>query len=105
MTTQSTFSIAKALHYIAFSSEYLKVIIADRNVTPASKQRILSYTNKLEWILRDVTTSIPSDSADLLRKEIQQRDIAAIDSVFNLMITMTEEQRSEVEKFCEKIIG
>ena len=96
---QSTFGIAKALHYIIFGSEYLKDIIRQEKLTGTPKNTLNNYINRLDWIVNDVFGKMRPESAQLLRTEMKERDIAAIDSVLNMLIALPEDKRLEVEQY------
>ena len=96
---QSALDIAKALHYIVFSKAYFEYILQHPEVSPKSAQALRGYVGKLNWITNDVLTSMPSASADLLRAELQKRDVAGVDSILNMCICLEEPQRLELEQY------
>lgn len=96
---QSTYGIAKALHHVIFGREYFEAIIRDEKLKGYGKQVITNYSTRLEWIVKDVFSKLSGESADLMREELKQRDIASIDSVLNMLLLMTEDERLELEDY------
>lgn len=96
---KSTFGIAKALHYIMFSREYLQDVIRQEKLKGYAKSVINNYINRLDWIVKDVFSRVNSNSANLLRQELKDKDIACIDSILNMAIVMNEDQREELEQY------
>lgn len=106
MTTQTdtvkpatTFSLAKALHYCYFAKEYFADVIRQEQLTGSSKAFINNLISRLDWILKECYTRMPPESAHMLKEELQNRDIATIDSILNMVIMMEETERLTVEDY------
>lgn len=95
----TTFSLAKALHYCYFAKEYFADVIRQENLTGESKQFINNLIKRQEWILRECYTRMSTEAAAMLKEELQNRDIATIDSILNMVILMDEDKRLEVEDY------
>lgn len=100
---KATFSLAKAIHFICFAIAYLQDVVISEQMTGNSKHFIGELVKRLQWVLNNIYARMSADGATILRKEIDGRDIAVFDSVFNMMLTMTEEERQQVEDFATGI--
>ena len=96
---QSTFSIAKALHHVYFAKAYLQDVIISEKLTGSAKDFINNLITRQEWILKTCYGRMPKDSAKMLRDELEGRDIASIDSILNMVISLDEPQRLEIEDY------
>lgn len=96
---QTTFSLAKALHYCYFAKEYFADVIRQENLTGNSKQFINNLIKRQEWVLTECYTRMPVESAQMLKEELQNRDIATIDSILNMIVLMDEDKRLELEDY------
>lgn len=99
VNTPASYSLAKALHYTHFSIQYLQDAIRQKELTGNAKQFVNDLINKQQWVIKTVYARMTPAGADLLRKEIEGRDIAAIDSIINLVIALPEADRLAVENF------
>lgn len=103
VNTPASYSMAKALHYIHFAKQYFEDAIRQEQLQANGKYFINQQTNRLNCILKDVYARMSPQGAVLLRHEIESRDIAAIDSIINMVIEMDEETRLKVEGYCEQV--
>lgn len=97
---QSTFSLAKAIHYTYFAKQYLEDVIVSEGLTGGAKHFVNGLINRQERVLSEIYTRIP-DSRTLLKHEIEGRDIAAIDSILNMVILLGESDRLELEDYIQ----
>lgn len=104
VNSPASFSLAKAIHNTYASIEYLKDTIRQEQLTHNAKSFINDLINKQEYVLKSLYTRMSSEGATKLRKEMEERDIYAIDSIMNLSIKMTDEQRQELESYAEQIL-
>lgn len=49
--------------------------------------------------IRECYTRMSTEAAAMLKEELQNRDIATIDSILNMVILMDEDKRLEVEDY------
>lgn len=96
---KATFSLAKALHYVMFAIAYFEDAIITENMKGDGKRFILELTKRLKWVMTQMYTRMSADGADLLRNELNNRDIHAFDSVIEMMLTFSEEERANVEDY------
>lgn len=97
-----TLSLAKAIYYTTFSIQYLEDVKMGLSGEP--KEFIGGLVNRQEIVLRNIYHRMPESSAALLRNEIENTDISAMDSIMNLLVNLNEEQRLHVETYIENII-
>jgi hypothetical protein len=95
----STFNLAKVIHFTYFNIQYLEDLIIQEQLTGNPKQFINNIISRYKWCLNELYARMSSKGADLLRKEVEQRDIAAIDSIINLAIALPEDKRLELEEY------
>lgn len=95
----TTFSLAKALHYVHFAKEYFADVIRQEKLTGESKQFINNLIKRQEWVLRECYTRMNPEASQVLKDELEGRDIATIDSILNMVILMDEDKRLEVEDY------
>lgn len=96
--------MAKALHYVHFAIFYLEDVMREEKTTGSAKYFITELIKRLQWVIKQVYTRISASGADMLRKEIEGRDIATIDSIINTVIKMNDAQREELEKHAESLL-
>lgn len=95
----STFNLAKVIHFTYFNIQYLEDVIIQEQLKGNSKQFVTDLINRYKWCLNNLYARMSSEGADLLRKEVEQRDIGAIDSIINMLIALPEDKRIEVEEY------
>ena len=96
---QTTFSLAKALHYVYFAKAYFEDVIISEKLTGSSKEFIQNLINRQQWILNTCYTRMSAETAKVLRDELEGRDIATIDSILNMIVMLDESQRLEIEDY------
>lgn len=101
MQQDNTVNLPKAIHYVHFAKMYFEDIAREKNISYYSRDYLKLQIVKLNTIIRDGYARMSADGAMELRRQIQSRDIAAIDSIINMVIEMDEETRMKVEGYCE----
>lgn len=99
----ATFSLAKSIHYIHYSIQYMEDVIRQEQLTGDAKYFVNGLINKQKSVLRDLYSRMSSTGAALLRQELDARDIGTIDSILNMVITMDEETRLRAEEMISEL--
>jgi len=97
-----TLSLAKAIYYTTFSIQYLDDVKLGLSGEP--KEFIGGLVNRQQIVLRSLYHRMPESTATLLRNEIENTDISSMDSIMNLLVTLDERQRLEMETYIENLI-
>lgn len=99
---QTTVSLAKGLHLTLFAAEYYKDVIRQEKLSGHAKNTVNGWVNRLEWVIRDVYTNMQPHAAELLKTELQKRDIASVESILNMVIMLDEDERLAIEDYITK---
>lgn len=86
------------------SVDYFNDVINAEEMKGDAKRFIKSLIQRQEWVIREIYTRMSPEGADILRSEMN-RDIQAVDSIINLAIAMSEEQRAEYERIGEGLLN
>lgn len=96
---QTTFSLAKALHHVYFAKAYFEDVIISEGLTGSSKSFIQNLIQRQQWILNTCYARMSAEAAQVLKDELEGRDIATIDSILNMVVMLDEPQRLEIEDY------
>lgn len=96
-------SITAALYHLNLAYEYMGVFKLD--CADGAKGRAINWERKLKWVLDDIFASLEPKSRELYRQEILQGDPIFIGAMAQHLLTMTPEQRDQIEKIAEGIAG
>jgi hypothetical protein len=97
LPNKSTFEIAKSFYHISNAIKYLESVKDEKAVSPKARHVIGGLLNRLNWCVKDIMTNMSPASADLMREQVCSWETLAFDAVFDQMILMNEEQRSNCE--------
>lgn len=98
--SDTTFSLAKALHHINNAKEYFNDVKRDCNA--GVKYLFNSYVQKCDVIINSVNDKLTPENKLILKKELE--DSFLIESINDKLMYMDEAQRNEVENFIDKIL-
>lgn len=98
--SDTTFSLAKALHHINNAREYFTDV--KRECHSGIKSQFSNYIQKCDFIIDSVTCKLTPENKIILKKELA--DSFLIESINDKLMLMDEAQRNEVENLIEKIL-
>jgi ribosomal protein S8 len=98
--SDTTFSLAKALHHINNAREYFKDVKRDCNT--GIKNQFSNYIQKCDFIIDSITCKLTTENNAILKKELA--DSFIIEGINDKLMLMNELQRNEVENLIEQIL-
>ena len=98
--SDTTFSLAKALHHINNAREYFTDV--KRDCHSGIKSQFNSYIQKCDFIIDSVTCKLTQENKAILKKELA--DSFIIEGINDKLMLMNEGQRNEVENLIEQIL-
>jgi hypothetical protein len=96
MTHQNTFELAKAFLDLENARKRFEMITLD-NINPEAKRRLKGYAKRLEWVIQDMKTSLPRQSAEIFSKQVCTWETLSFSAVMDEMLMMDEQQREGFE--------
>jgi hypothetical protein len=103
-TKETTFNIAKGLFHVRNAIHYFEHVKSQPEIRHEAKHFVNLHLGKLNGVLNDITSRIPTESAMALRAELES-DTMVFEAINNKLCALTPEQRWEVEEFInEKIL-
>lgn len=97
-TKETTFNIAKGLFHVRNAIHYFEHVKAQSEITFQAKHFVNLHLSKLNGVLNDITSRIPTESAKILRAELES-DTMVFEAINSKLCALTPEQRWEVEEF------
>lgn len=94
------FDIAKAFYDIENARKRLELVL-DGKIALSAKQKLSAYAKRLQWIITDMMTTLPKESAEIMRQQVCSWETISFESVFDEMILMSEQQRADFELFAQ----
>ena len=98
--SDTTFSLAKALHHINNAKEYFTDVKRDCN--SSIKNQFNQYIQKCDFIIDSITCKLTAQNKIILKKELA--DSFLIEGINDKLMLMNEIQRTEVENLIEQIL-
>ncbi len=98
--SDTTFSLAKALHHINNAREYFTDV--KRDCHSGIKSQFNAYIQKCDFIINSVTCKLTDENKAILKKELA--DSFIIEGINDKLMLMNELQRNEVENLIEQIL-
>jgi ribosomal protein S8 len=98
--SDTTFSLAKALHHINNAREYFTDV--KRDCHSGIKNQFSNYIQKCDFIIDSVTCKLTAENKAILKKELA--DSFLIEGINDKLMLMNELQRNEVENLIEQIL-
>jgi hypothetical protein len=98
--TDTTYSLAKALHHINLAKEYLED--TKRDSKGSIKDLLNSYVIKCNYILNNIKDRLDVDSREILKKEFD--DSIIIEAINDKIIHLDTEQREIIETLLDSFI-
>jgi len=98
--TETTFSLAKALHHINNAKEYFTDVKRDCN--SSIKNQFTQYIQKCDFIIDSITCKLTAQNKLVLKKELA--DSFLIEGINDKLIYLDEAQRNQVENFIDEIL-
>lgn len=99
--SDTTFSLAKALHHVNNAKEYFTDI--KRDCHSGIKMQFNSYIQKCDFILDSITSRLSAENKAILKKELT--DSFLIEGINDKLMMMNELQRNEAENFIDYILN
>lgn len=96
------FSLAKSIYYVHFSIQYLQDV--NISLSGEANRFILGLINSQKTVLNNLYNRMPKESRQVLKNELENSDIAAIDSIMNLLVALDNEERLQLENYIELLI-
>lgn len=98
--TETTFSLAKALHHINNAKEYFTDVKRDCN--SGIKNQFTQYIQKCDFIIDSITCKLTAQNKLVLKKELA--DSFLIEGINDKLMLMNEQQRNEIETLIDDIL-
>lgn len=99
--TDTTYSLAKALHHINIGREYFDDM--KRDSKGSVKDLFNNYINKCDFILNSIKDRLKDESREILKKELG--DSFIIEAINDKLMHLDESQRDLIENLMDKIIA
>lgn len=95
-------SLAKSIYYVHFSIEYMEDV--KRELSGEPKAFMQNLINRQRIVIKSMYDRMPEHTASVLRKELNDTDVASMDSIMNLLVALDEGQRLKMESYIEELI-
>lgn len=99
-----TFNLAKGLYHVQNARVYFEHITKQKEVKYERKHFFNLQINRLNGITSDLTAHLTTESARLLRQELES-DTMVFEAIKDKMCLLNEKQRWEVENYIDKILN
>jgi DNA-binding MarR family transcriptional regulator len=86
---------------ISIAKQYMEVFKLE--CKQGAKNHAMSWVNKLKFLEDDILSAITPESRERFRQEIKQGDTLFFDSMFELLIHLTPEQRETIEEVVKRV--
>ena len=103
MTQETTFNLAKGLYHVRNAIHYFEHVKKQPEVRFDRKHFVGMQIGKLNGVLNDFTASLPTDSARILRAELES-DTMAFEAINDKLINLCESDRWKVEEYIDSIL-
>lgn len=104
MTQETTFNLAKGLYHVRNAIHYFEHIKSQPEVRYERKHFISLQLNKLNGVLNDFTASLPTDSARILRAELES-DTMAFEAINDKLVSLCQSDRWKVEEYIDSLLN
>lgn len=103
MTRETTHNLAKGLYHVRNAIHYLEHVKNQAEVRYDRKRFMNIQINRLNGVLNDFTASLPTDSARVLRAELET-DTMAFEAINDKLVNLCEADRWKVEEYIDSIL-
>ena len=103
MTQETTYNLAKGLYHVRNAIHYLEHVKNQAEVRYDRKHFVGLQINRLNGVLNDFTASLPTESAKILRAELES-DTMAFEAINDKLVNLCEADRWKVEEYVDSLL-
>jgi hypothetical protein len=97
LTRQDTFNIAKAFFHIQNAHTYFTAVAKSPEVPQGGKDFARQMITKLSWCMSAMNDRLSPEGRKHFKEQVKLADTLQFDSIFDIMVSMTPEQREGLE--------